>query len=101
MYHPYHMMRALSLHKSKKEEYNGSDPPSPDDDLIMGLTPLVFVIVYMIVTFLWVYSLYLLVKYWDVLPPWIKVVGIICLLLPAWGSLISILLILTAVGSIG
>lgn len=92
------MTRALSFRKSKKEEYEGNDPSS---DLIMGLTPLVFVIVYIIVIFLWVYSLYLLVKYWDVLPPWIKVVGIICLLLPAWGSLISILLILTAVGSIG
>ncbi len=91
MHHPYYMMRALAKHRSKKENYRLSSDPS--SDLIMGLTPVVFALVFIIVLFLWVYSLYLLVKYWNQLPTWLQVVGIICLLLPAWGSLISIILI--------
>jgi len=91
MHHPYHMMRALAKHRSKKENYRfgNSDPSS---DLIMGLTPLVFTILFIFVLLLWVYSLYLLVKYWNQLPTWLQVVGIICLLVP-YGSIVSIVLI--------
>lgn len=91
MHHPYYMMRALAKRRSEKENYRFgySDPSS---DLIMGLTPLVFTILFIFVLLLWVYSLYLLVKYWNQLPTWLQVVGIICLLVP-YGSIVSIVLI--------
>ena len=92
MYHPYQMIRALAKHKSKKEKYLGSSS-DPSSDLIMGLTPVIFLLILLIGLLLWIYLLYLLVKSWNQLPTWLKVIGILFLFMPPWASLLGIILI--------
>jgi len=52
----------------------------PDDGTIAGLAIGVFFAIFLIALGLWIWGIVLLSKYWNVLPDWAKVLGVIGIL---------------------
>ena len=108
---PYHLLKALA-HKSREKfgpepkpsfspsfspsfgklSFSSSLNPSFDDKRIMRLPIVIFAILFIFVFAIWFYSLSLLLKHWKELSPLIKVICVMCLLLP-YGSIITVVLI--------
>ena len=98
---PYHLLKALAKHHKRQEKF-GPEPkpssgtpslnPSFDDKRILRLPIVIFAILFIFVFAIWFYSLSLLLKHWKELSPLIKVICVMCLLLP-YGSIITVVLI--------
>jgi hypothetical protein len=82
----------------KKEKYTPRSSESDNEKTVKNISSIILImIVFGIV--LWVYALVILIKYWDVLPTWAKVLGIVGVLpLIPFGPIITIIVVLVGKG---
>ena len=81
----------------KKENYNNhsnDDEDSSSCRKVMGIEFNLFILLSLLVIILWGFAIWSIWRYWNVLPEWAKIVGLITLLSPnSGGPLITLLVV--------
>jgi len=78
------------------EHYTPSATPGIDEKVIEEITAgilIVWMIAFVIALILWVWALIAIIKYWNVLPTWAKVLGLICILTPIGGPIFTLIIV--------
>ena len=69
------------------------------DDAIMGMAAGTFLIIFLLSIIVWIWALVVLIKYWNALPVISKVLGVIGLLFPVPGPLLTLIAVYIGKGS--
>jgi hypothetical protein len=69
---------------------------SNDDTTILGMGVMAFVIFAIIALVIWFWAIYELYKNWAMLPDWAKVVGLVALLGPLGGPVVTLIVVYIA-----
>lgn len=77
---------------SKKDDEEIYDYKHDKDKLILDLPIPVFLLIFFFSIILWIFALYILIKYWKILPSWSQVFGILGLV-SGFGPLLTILVV--------
>lgn len=69
-----------------------------DDDSkkIMGLTLGAFALIFLLSFVFWLWALLALIKYWNVLPTWAQVLGLLCLIGFVGGPIATLIIVYVA-----
>jgi hypothetical protein len=76
------IMNLAREYKRRRERFNGNGNNNVNsrplnNDGATGATAAIFGVVLLFALVLWIWAIVMLVKYWEVLPEWAKVVGIL------------------------
>ena len=75
-----------------QENYN-EDQASQASQVISGYFTILLLLLFMIIA-LWVWSLYALIHYWNNIPTWAKVIGVICVIpIIPFGPIITLIVV--------
>ena len=89
----YHLMNEYADHKELVDSYlSGQRTETMNNTRISGLSVGMFSVILITVMMIWVASLYLIIKEWDALPTWVRVVSIVDIVLGS--GLIAVVCIL-------
>ena len=89
----YHLMNEYADHKELVDSYlSGQRTETMNNTRISGLSVGMFSVILIAVMMIWVASLYLIIKEWDALPTWVRVVSIVDIVLGS--GLIAVVCIL-------
>lgn len=78
----------LSIQKSKE----GTDDTDISTASAMAMVIFIFICL-LLGTVIWVWALVALIKYWNLLPPTVKAVGVICLVTGIGGPVVTLILV--------
>lgn len=78
------------------ENYNNDNNAS-----IMGMGIVAFIIFFLVAIGIWIWAIVSLIKFWNVLPDWAKIIGLISLLpiLPVGGPIMTLIVVYIAKGN--
>jgi len=89
----YHLMNEYAGHKELVDSYlSGQRTETMNNTRISGLSVGMFSVILIAVMMIWVASLYLIIKEWDTLPTWVRVISIVDIVLGS--GLIAVVCIL-------
>ena len=57
-----------------------------------------FIILLLLSLFIWIWALMVLIRYWDILPDWAKIVGLLSILGPLGGPIVTLIVVYVAKG---
>lgn len=77
------------INNHKIENYKDDDS---GDNLILGMSVILFIILLLFTLGIWVWAVVILVKYWNVLPNWAQIIGIVGLL-TGFGPVLTIIVV--------
>ena len=73
-----HLMNNYNEHKELVDSYmSGQRTEMMNDTKIIGLSVATFSVILITVLIIWVSALYLIIREWDSIPTWVRVVSII------------------------
>jgi hypothetical protein len=89
----YSVAGVVEKFRNTKENYDGEDPDKKQQDKMSPVFALLILGIILFLTLgIWIWALVVLVKYWQVLPDWAKIVGIIGILpIIPFGPIITLL----------
>jgi len=87
-----------NIRGQKKENYKNHENEEEDIDSscrkVMGVELHLFIFISLLVIIIWGFAVFSIWRYWNVLPEWAKIVGLITLLSPnSGGPLITLLVV--------
>ena len=86
------------INKHKIENYeddnhhHSDNYKNSDNSIILGMTIGTFLILLLLSMALWVWAIIILIKYWNILPIWAQIIGIIGLL-SGFGPILTIIVV--------